>query len=158
MNIFYLHPDTRKCARYHCDKHVVKMILETAQLLSTAHRVLDETPISESLYRQTHVNHPCSIWVRQSTGNYAWALSLFEELCIEYTFRYDRVHATETKLGSLLTNYPNNIEDGVITEVPQCMPEDFRGPDAVEAYRKYYKSKTEKFDMVWTDRPTPDWF
>ncbi len=158
MNIFYLDPNPRQCARYHCDKHVVKMILETAQLLSTAHRVLDEVPISDQLYRSTHVNHPSSIWVRKTSGNYEWALSLFEELCIEYTFRYNREHATETKLACMLTHLPVNIEKSEFTVPPQCMPEDYRGDDVVEAYRRYYRSKTSSFELKWTDRPRPTWF
>lgn len=92
MNIFYLHSDAKECAVMHCDKHVVKMILETAQLLSTAHRLLDgnDDPI---LYKATHKNHPSAIWTRKSQKNYLWLTSLLQNLCQEYTYRYGKIHA-----------------------------------------------------------------
>ena len=87
MNIFYLDKDPKKCAEMHCDKHVVKMILEYAQLLSTAHRVLDGNEWADhvGLYKATHKNHPSAIWARESAGNYFWLNKLFQELCKEYT-------------------------------------------------------------------------
>ena len=114
MNIFYLDHDTQKCAEMHNDKHVVKMILEYAQLLSTAHRILDgvlSTGVSASgrkktvyvladdrdttLYSATHVNHPSAVWVRQSDANYMWLAELLEMVCGEYTYRYGKVHKVE---------------------------------------------------------------
>ena len=97
MNIFYLHPDPKKCAEMHLNKHCVKMILEYAQLLSTAHRVLDGDDYANqyNLYKATHVNHPSAIWVRQSCYNYSWLMQLLCHLCIEYTHRYGKVHKVQ---------------------------------------------------------------
>ena len=111
MNIFYLDKSFTKSAEYHCDKHVVKMILETAQLLSTAHRVLDGDAKADivGLYKCTHKNHPSSVWVRSNQGAYQWTFMLFERLCKEYTRRYDKVHKSARLLPFLLS-YPENIE------------------------------------------------
>ena len=100
MNIFYLDKDPKIATQMHCDKHVVKMILETAQMLSTAHRVLDgdEYADSKGLYKMTHRNHPCSIWVRSSDNNYKWMWDFYDNLLKEYTFRYDKHHASERML------------------------------------------------------------
>lgn len=159
MNIFFLDRDPTICAQTHCDKHVVKMIVETAQLLSTAHRILDSDPIgSEVLYRSTHANHPCAVWARATSGNYSQLLMLFEELCLEYTHRYGKIHATEQKLSSILTHLPKNIEQGDFFDPPQCMPDEYKKDDVVEAYHSYYKSKASKFKMAWTNRNQPAWF
>ena len=114
MNIFYLSHDVTECAKQHVDKHAVKMILEYAQLLSTAHRFLDGTQhIGRSpsgrkqtryvlpderehlLYSATHINHPSGIWVRKSADNYMWLSDLLRALCHEYTYRYGKVHKCE---------------------------------------------------------------
>ena len=89
MNIFYLDFHTDKCAEYHCDKHVLKMIIEYAQLLSTAHRVLDGDDCIgfEKLYRVAHKNHPCTIWVRENKKHYRWLFDLWKSLSQEYTLR-----------------------------------------------------------------------
>lgn len=159
MNIFFLDRDPAVCAQMHCNKHVVKMLLETAQLLSVAHRILDSDPYgSEILYRVTHPNHPCAVWTRATSGNYTWLLMLFEELCLEYTHRYGKVHKTEQKLASILTHLPKNIEQGEFFDPPQCMPDECKKDDVVEAYRTLYRHKSSLFDMVWTNRNQPDWF
>ena len=97
MNIFYLSTNADECARYHCDKHVVKMILETAQMLSTAHRVLDGDKLADEkkLYKKVHVNHPSTKWVRESYANYSWAYDLLYSLCKEYTFRYNKYNKVQ---------------------------------------------------------------
>ena len=141
MNIFYLDHDIRYSAKAHCDKHIVKMIIEYAQLLSTAHYVLDGKQVG---YKPTHKNHPCAIWVRQSAYNYVYLLALFNAVCIEYTKRYNKVHKTES-LVDILTTIPINAPLGVFTEPPQCMPEDCKGEDTVEAYRKYYINYKSSF-------------
>jgi len=104
MNIFFLSPEVKQCARYHCDKHVVKMILEYTQLLSTAHHTSDceySNSIKSLIVRPTHHNHPCAVWVRASTGNYYWLYKLLVELHEEYTTRYGKVHALHTMLEAL---------------------------------------------------------
>jgi len=92
MNIFYLDPDPATCARYHCDKHVIKMILESAQLLSTALHVVH--PGIAGLYRPTHKEHPCAIWVRQGKESFEWLLKRTSWLGQEFTFRFGKTHKT----------------------------------------------------------------
>ena len=155
MNIFVLATEAEECAAYHCDKHVVKMILEYAQLLSCAHRVL-ESPIADQVYAQTHVNHPCSIWVRESAGNYQWLFTLFNALCREYTYRYGKVHKTEKKLGQLLASPPPCLADLGLTPFPQAMPDEYKRRDVVNAYRDYYMG--EKSELLnWKNRDVPFW-
>ena len=79
MNIFYLDHDPRIAAKYHCDKHVVKMILESAQMLATAHRVVDKND-DDILYREAYKNHPSTKWVRSNLYHYTWLWSLFNSL------------------------------------------------------------------------------
>jgi len=129
-------------------------VLETAQLLSTAHNILDGTT---DLYKTTHKNHPCAIWVRQSKENYDWTYRLFVELCKEYTYRYGKEHLTYTKLNDKLKLTPRNISCIGFTSPAQAMPEEYKNSDPVVAYRNYYKfGKAHLAD--WTKRGKPDWF
>ena len=175
MNVFYLSNDPIECAKQHCDKHVVKMIIEYAQLLSTAHRVLDgEQYIDDSsgrrikrwrldddreqlLYKASHINHPDNIWVRQNNGNYTWLNQLFCALCDEYTHRYGKEHETARKLRGKLTRLPTNIKPGFFTEPPQCMPFTCKMLDTIEAYKRYYIREKAEF-AKWTKRQIPEWF
>jgi hypothetical protein len=139
MNIFYLHAIASKAAEYHCDKHVVKMILETAQLLYSAHWELAPTGLPEGAYRKTHVNHPCAIWVRESLSNYRWLADLGYWLCREYRYRYgDKTHKTEAHILWLRANHPAGIVDIGATPPRQAMPDEYKHPDPVTAYRIYY--------------------
>jgi hypothetical protein len=139
MNIFYLHAIASKAAEYHCDKHVVKMILETAQLLYSAHWELAPTGLPEGAYRKTHVNHPCAIWVRESLSNYRWLADLGYWLCREYRYRYgDKTHKTEAHILWLRANHPAGIVDIGATPPRQAMPDEYKHPDPVVAYRIYY--------------------
>ena len=151
MNIFYLDEDPKQCAQWHCDKHCVKMILETAQLLSTAHW---ETG-GKGPYRSTHKNHPCAVWARESLANYNWLVQLGKELCLEYTARYGRSHKTMGPLGWLLFNKPR-IPDVGFTEPPQCMPCQYKCDDTVIAYRSYYMG--DKASICTWKRNRPEWF
>lgn len=155
MNIFYLDPDPSVAATYHVDKHVVKMILETAQLLSTAHQLLDGE--REGLYKATHKNHPCSKWVRASKSNYQWLYSLFCSLCDEYTFRYGKVHKTDQKMREALSVPPTNITDVGFTPPAQAMPDHCKKEDPIAAYRTYYRLEKKSF-ASWKKRAVPDWF
>jgi hypothetical protein len=158
MNIFYLHHDPVTCAAMHCDKHVVKMILEYGQMLSTAHRVLDGTPVmregskkpvvcgytmadpnmEELLYKATHKNHPSNVWVRQSSEHYGWLVELFVALSFEYERRYHRKHKTFIKLSKLLTSPPTRIPHDPFVPPPQAMPDEYKDDDTITAYRKFY--------------------
>ena len=159
-----------------CDKHVVKMIVETAQLLSTAHRILDgqlyldktknnrkikryllSDTREETLYKASHINHHCNIWTRQTNNNYIWLYCHFDALCEEYTFRYKKIHATEQKLLDILSMLPYNINIGYLTPIPQAMPDQYKQPSTVDAYRAYYLG--EKYGFAkWTKREIPDWW
>lgn len=175
MNIFFLDKDAKLAAKMHCDKHVVKMILESAQLLSTAHRVLDgkqwidsssgrkikrwklDDDFRESaLYKATHINHPSAVWVRESKQHYDYLFDLFFHLCREYTYRYGKIHKCDSMFSALL-QYPKNLADNGFTEPPQAMPEYCRIPgDSVQAYRNYYiKEKTSM--LKYTKREAPMW-
>jgi len=176
MNIFYLHNDPELCAEMHNDKHTIKMILEYAQLLSTAHRILDgvlTAGVSASgrkktvyrlmdsrddvLYSATHVNHPSAVWVRQSDKNYDWLFSLFQALMNEYTYRYGKVHAC-SKLEMHLARLPNNIPQKPFTEPTPAMPDDVKVTgDSIASYRNYYtKNKTHLAN--WKKRAVPLWY
>jgi hypothetical protein len=167
MNIFYRDKRPINAARAHCDQHCVKMILETAQLLSTAHRELDgdEYADARGLYKSTHKNHPSAIWVREGQENYRWAYLLLVELCLEYGHRYGKTHKTE-RMGLLdaLRVVPANISaDTPFTEPPQCFGEGndhLKGDDTVEAYRRYYRSKatTMKKPPRWRHTEPPLWW
>jgi hypothetical protein len=159
MNIFYLHAIASKAAEYHCDKHVVKMILETAQLLYSAHWVLNPEGLPEDAYRKTHVNHPCAIWVRESLSNYKWLAELGYWLCQEYRFRYgDKTHKTEARLDWLRANPPASLIDIGATPPRQAMPDDYKHPDAVMAYRTYYVENKLRIRGIvkYTRRKYPD--
>ena len=159
MNIFYLHSDPDRCAQQHCDKHVVKMILETAQLLSTAHRVLDGDDRADwhGFYKATHRNHPSAVWVRQSIQHYVYVFRLLDHLCAEYSSRYGRTHKTEATVMESVKYLPQNLRDRGWTEPPQCMPDEYKCDDPVDAYQQYYRGDKSRF-AVWKDRMQPPAF
>jgi hypothetical protein len=156
MNIFFLDFDARRAAEAHCDKHVVKMILETAQLLYSAHWLTDESQVPLNAYRKTHGNHPCAIWTRESLSNYIWLCELGLALCAEFTFRYGGVHKTQAHLEWLAAHPPALPEHG-ITEIRLAMPPEYKRPNPVEAYRTFYRdNKLGVRGIVgYTRRPWP---
>ena len=158
MNIFYLDRNPVVAAQMMCDKHVVKMILESAQMLSTAHRVLDgdEHADNVGMYKMTHKNHPSTIWVRANSENYDWLQEHMEALITEYTHRYGKRHATERLIHSLW-EHPKNITHDDFTDPPQCMPDHCKGDDAVSAYQNYYIMEKSDF-ATWKRRDRPEWF
>lgn len=159
MNRFILDHNPEKAAMYHSDKHVVKMILEEAQMLSTAHH-LSFSGITEDfasrIYKPTHKNHPCSVWVRQSEQNYLWALSLFAALCKEYSHRYGKIHKSFS-LYPHLSQMPKHMPSVGLTPFPQAMPDYCKRESSIEAYRVYYVM--EKSGIAkWTNRSEPEWW
>lgn len=175
MNIFYLDKEPNICAEYHCDKHVVKMIIEYAQLMSTAHRLLDGAQYIDNssgrkikrwklnddreniLYKASHINHPSAIWTRQSQETYSWLYNLWTNCLNEYTHRYGKTHACE-KLRFALNNSPYNISNNGWSEPPQAMPDDCKmSGNSVVAYRQYYIKKKNHF-AKWTKREIPSWY
>jgi len=176
MNIFYLNSDPVYCAQEHCDKHVVKMILEYAQLMSTAHRYIDgehywdrtangrriarwrlSDEREDVLYKATHINHPSTVWARQTNNNYNWLYYMWVQLCHEYTYRYGKEHESFRKLRDALEVPPHAIEIGRLTTMPQAMPDKYKDPDPVKGYRNYYINEKVGF-AKWTNRETPEWF
>ena len=143
MNIFFLDMDVKKCAEYHCDKHVVKMILETAQLLCGVHhmtdRITDQVP-----YKLSHKNHPCAIWARESLDNYLYLCELGLELCKEYTYRYEKRHKSQEVIEWCVTNKAQICYKG-LTEPPKAMPDEYKVKDVVESYRNYYIGEKSGF-------------
>ena len=182
MNIFYLDKNPQKCAEMHVDKHCVKMILEYAQLLSTAHRVLDGVltdGLSQSgrkrklyvlndsrdtiLYSATHVNHPSAVWCRQSDSNYMWLAELLEECCKEYSYRYGKIHKVESSglMQSLKNIFPKNISNKPFTEPTPAMPDECKVPgNSLMSYHNYYNMNKQH---LWSwkgkinSRPVPKW-
>lgn len=159
MNIFYLSSDPDECARFHVNKHVVKMILESAQLLSNAHHMLDGGQVIKPIYKLTHKNHPSAIWTRSSKAHYQWLWSLLQSLCKEYTFRYEKIHKVEREdLLTVLKDPPFNIPDaGWLSDPTPAMPEHYKVETAVQSYRNYYMGDKRGF-AVWKNRPQPNWY
>ena len=144
MNIFHLHKDPKTCAEYHCDKHVVKMILETAQMLSTAyHRHFDN---GTELYKTAFPKHPMTIWVGNSGANFFWTIQLLDQLIYQYTVRYKKVHTT-IRISNLFHSKYKYWHDltGDFTTPPQCMPEQYKHKDYITAYKQYYIGEKKRF-------------
>jgi hypothetical protein len=158
MNIFVLDRNPFIAAEMHCDKHVPKMILETAQMLSTAHHIY-ESPIAPLVYKKAHVNHPCTIWVRESTMNYDWTWKLFHGLNIEFMMRRNKEHESWRKFKSILGTTPEGIPCKGLTPFAQAMPEEYKNEDAVEAYRSYYIGAKAGFaKWEWPSAKVPFWW
>ena len=179
MNIFYLDHDVYKCAEMHNNKHTVKMILEYAQLLSTAHRFLDGTLIDgysktgrkqkryvlsgdldSTFYASTHINHPSAVWVRQSPENYLWLANMLVALCEEYTYRYGKTHKVE-RVGlcyALLKNIPKNIGNRGWSEPTPAMPDKYKvNNDSIQSYINYYLGDKQHLGN-WKNRNIPSWY
>lgn len=159
MNIFVLDLDPFLCAQYHCDKHVCKMIIESAQILSTVHHLTKSTLLGNpdiQIYKPTHKNHPCTIWARNCLENYIWLTRLALGLCREYSFRYNKIHKTEFLIHNLFVNLPSLPLDP-ITPFAQAMPIIYRKEnDPVTAYRNYYIGEKKHF-AKYTKRGVPSW-
>jgi hypothetical protein len=147
MNIFFLHRDPSRAAKAQCDKHVVKMVLETTQMLSTAARRRG----NDVGYKSAYPNHPMTIWVGDTRDNFCWALQHAIELSKEYTIRYSKFHACQKVIDNIHEYYPDISFDN-ITEPPQCMPDEFKDDDFVRAYRNYYVHKIGQW------KHQPKWF
>ena len=142
MNIFYLHSNPKVAASYFYDKHKVKMILECAQMLCTAHIALGNENVP---YKKSHLNHPSSVWVRANNENYRWLYDHMLALGKEYTKRYNKTHLTITKCKDILAVAPSSIPAGSFNEPPQCMPDEYKVEnDSVSAYWNYYEQEKYK--------------
>lgn len=168
MNIFFLSRKTRQCARWHCDKHVVKMILESAQLLYTAHHenggthmIQDSAPVCASTgnrgYRSTHKNHPSALWARASLAHYYWLIALAKDLVNEHMFRFSpkKPHACLAHLEWLEQNPPPNLEETRwLGDPTPAMPEEYKTESSLESYRNYY-SVAKKDLLKYSKRHVP---
>lgn len=165
MNLFVTSDNPTIAAQEHCDIHLRKMIVEVAQMLSTAHVELDGVQVA---YKPTHKNHPCSKWIRETASNYRWAADHFAALCQEYTHRTAKIHKTAS-LVNVLSVAPRNIVPGDLQPFAMAMPDEFKILgiyDQTNAYKAYLRSKfqqwsirTDRRPMVasWTNRETPQW-
>jgi hypothetical protein len=174
MNIFFLHSNPRKCARWHCDKHVVKMLLETCQLLYTCHWMMSggnpdfstapllnaekgELKQQQRGYKKAHWNHPCSKWLRVSLFHYVWLAELGKELLREYRFRYKgRNHKCGEHIEWLAANYPSGLENKGWCDPFLAMPDIYKCGDAIASYRRYYIGAKSGF-LNYTGRAVPHW-
>ena len=175
MNIFAIDKDPIQSAMWMVDKHVVKMILETAQLLSTAHRILDGEQYTDKtktgrnvkrwrlpddretvLYSATHINHPSAVWCRANNNNYNWLYCHLLGLLAEYTYRYGKHHKCEI-MSYALMRAPYNIKIDYLTPVTPAMPDEYKVPnDSVASYRNYYRVAKARMHK-WTKRDVPEW-
>jgi len=135
MNIFYLDKCPNKAAKLQYNKHVVKMILESAQMLCAAHHVLGSK--LNIPYKIAHKNHPSTIWTRECAANYSWLYEHMRALGDEYTKRYNKIHMSITKCKYLL-RFPNDIPRKEFTQPPQCMPDKYKDKCSIQAYWNYY--------------------
>ena len=188
MNLFVLDKDPVIAAQLQCDKHVVKMIVESAQMLCTTHRMLDgnmkieeryvegslparyrkikrwthpDKELDSLFYKAVHMNHPCTVWTRESKANYVWHYIHFLGLCDEYQYRYGKKHLSDTLLKDALCSIPKNIPDIGLTQFPLAMksnPECMFPDDPVKSYKLYYQTKQSRFKMTWKNREVPAWF
>jgi hypothetical protein len=163
-----------KCARWHCDKHVVKMILETTQLLYTAHWYVaiskgtlptfktapthSREPRMHGYLPVNNPSHPSALWARQSAEHYEW-LSIFGlALCNEYRHRFsNKKHSCENHLRWLYQNLPPGLERNGFRDPPLAMPDEYKvSKNAVVSYRTYYK-KGKTAILKYSGRHRPHW-
>lgn len=166
MQIFVLDSNPRLAAQFHCDKHVVKQVCETAQILCTALHVRGETARMERIKnytngvwcKPTHVNHPCVKIVTESQIHFGWVSWLGYYLSREYTARYHKAHAYSQLLDDIILTSDNTQEFPIEISWPQAMPEQYRIPgDPIQAYRNYYIGEKSGF-AKWKYSPTPNWY
>lgn len=151
MNIFILDNDKEKCAQYHCDKHVVKQLLEYVQLLNSTYYFTNEE--HKASYKLAHKNHPCTKWTRESLDNWLYLRDLALELYIEYQHRYGKEH----KSGELLLTLEDpNLPSKGLTPFALAMPDEYRCSDSVRSYRDYYNGDKQHL-FNWKNRKMPDW-
>lgn len=182
MNIFVTDPSPVQSAADLCDKHIVKMILESAQMLCSAHWIAWQNKLKpyknlkgrdlknwlhaniptdlRPAYSMTHVNHPCSVWVRQTVSNYLWLVHHALALCENYTKRYHRTHKTEAIIIWLAEHLPPVFESNEIglTQFAVAMPDNYKVPnDPVQSYRNYYIGSKARM-AKWRHCSPPSWW
>jgi len=164
MNIFITNECPMQSATDHCDIHLRKQLIESCQLLSTAHHFLDGETIA---MKPTHYNHPCAVWARKTSGNYKWLYQHYVALCTEYTYRTGKEHASSRFIG-VLSKVPENILQERQTFFAKAMPDEHKAiPNVPLAYQSYlnvkfkdWQTRTDKKQMPvqWTKRNIPSWY
>ncbi len=178
MNVFVLAKKQTEIAEMQCDKHAVKMPVESGQMLSTAHRILDgeeemrpsrsgkrmvkyfklsDRQKERTLYKVAHPKHPSTLWTMETVENYMWHFELWKEMLTEYLYRYGKMHKG-WELFDLLESPPDNIPDGPLTPFPLCMPEQYKCADPVQSYRNFYIGEKSRFAAWNKARSKPDWY
>jgi hypothetical protein len=186
MNIFAVSVNPKTAANNLCDKHIPKMIVETAQMLSTAHRLLDGAEYQGSsatgravkrwrldyqrdslVYHAGYVNHPCTTWCRSTLGNYQWLATHGRQLCEEFKYRYMKPHKTESLMDFLLNNPPVKItQSTAVEDFTLAMPDTYKfsvGVDGeplskVEKYRNFYICEKSRFAYWKNFNNVPMWY
>ena len=176
MNIFAIDEHPIRAAHQMVDKHVVKMILEAGQMLSTSHRVLDGDEYydktknnrrikrwrlnderEDKLWKASFVGHPSTRWTMESRMNYRWHATHALALCREYTHRYEKIHNSQALIEYLFNREPLNIREGGLTKFAIAMPDQYKVECSVESYRNYYRGEKAYF-AKWKNRETPSWW
>lgn len=149
MNIFYLHHVPQIAAGMHCDKHVGKMLIESCQMLATAHHVHGNGHAVS--YKPTHINHPSNIWVRQSRVHYRYLVDLASALGREFVKRYGKHHKSKDILVAELLDPPPALLGGpyIWTPPPLAMPDEYKCNDPILSYQRFYASKRDRMPMVY---------
>tara|TARA_X000001382_G_scaffold80044_1_gene56293 strand:+ start:4979 stop:5461 length:483 start_codon:yes stop_codon:yes gene_type:complete len=158
MNIFFLDKSPELAAKYLCDKHVPKMLLESSQMLSTAiQRHLGGT-IGE-LYKPAYPKHPMTIWVGDNKNNFKWALKNASSINKQYEVRFNKKHKSNRVIEFIkYWDFSDNIPQGDMTNPPQCMPDNYKNKSHVIAYRTYYKGDKAYFAKWEKGVATPTWW
>ena len=183
MNIFVLHEDPKIAAQMHCERHILKMIIEHTQMMAATYyhtlgisrkkEILENQEKVSTLfsgfprkdengndkpYMISHVNHPCTVWTRTSLSNFNWLLDCTKAMCEEFTYRYKGKHSVEAIIDWMYQN-PPKIEDIGLTPFAQAMPDFYKGSDVTEAYHKYYAFKTTYMKVNWKlEERIPSWW
>lgn len=161
MNIFAVHENAELAAQHLCDKHVVKMIVEGCQMLSTIHRAHFSQMLyfddKMCLYKSCFEKHPCTIWAASTSANYMWLARHTYALCNEYTNRYNKIHKCDDMAFWFSMNYPHGIVQGYLTPFAQAMPDKYKHEDGVTAYRNYYIHEKSRF-AKWKYTNPPFWY
>ena len=152
MNIFVVNKAPVIAAQELCDKHIVKMILESAQMLCASFEQ------GTAPYKRTHYNHPCTKWIRKSQANYEWLLTHAYSLCEEYLSRYGKIHKSLDAIDWCDNHYHElNLPDIGLTPFAQAMPDKYKNDDAVQAYKDYYNGE-KAYMAEWKNNLIPEWF
>ena len=161
MNIFVLDLKPTINAKYHVDRHVTKMFIETIQLLCNSYRDgnMPEKHYPPNIYKRTHYNHPCSKWVRESMENYIWTVFHAQALYDEYMYRFNNpvtYGRARLILEHCQSKPPQNLPSTGLTPFALAMPDEYKCDDPVKSYRNYYLGEKE-YLFSWTNRDTPKW-